>query len=136
MKAQMKGKKFEVKTKANASITISCRNSKGNLIRKRASVSTHRVIRQVADQFFVITPVIDGNSIVGYAVEGEDKLRDIHSLRLAQIANRNGSRIARRRLPRPLQEVYDLNVLPDGMFICSACQNFVKSGHRCPNATR
>jgi predicted SPOUT superfamily RNA methylase MTH1 len=135
MRELAKGNVMRVKAKTKAaSIIISCKNSKGNLIRKSIVVGNRRVIRHVAHQPFVITPVLKEKLIVGYAIEGQKKLNELYRQVRGDVEGGVGRREPRRRVPKVNREVYDVSVLPDGMYICNNCNNFVKSGHRCPNS--
>lgn len=124
----MKGNK-----KSTSSILIMCQNDNGNLVRKHVSVGTKRIVRKVAGQSIVITPVLRNGTITGYAIESKDKLRMIAKpLRTEMIAKQGlVSKASRRKVQTYVHDVYKLGLLPDGIYICSGCGNYVESTHVC-----
>ncbi|WP_139151077.1 hypothetical protein [Vibrio ordalii] len=116
-----------------SSILIACKNSNGNLVRKHVFVGRKRIVRQIAGQPVVITPVLRNGTIAGYAIESKEKLRMIAKpLRTEMIAKgRLLSKVRRRKIQTYAHDVYELGLLPDGIYICSECGNYVEPPHVC-----
>ncbi|MCB5450221.1 hypothetical protein G4B85_14555 [Vibrio lentus] len=116
-----------------SSILIACTNNNGKLVRKHISVGTKRIVRKVAGQPVVITPVLQNGTIAGYAIESKEKLRMIAKpLRTEMIAKgRLLSKVSRRKVQTYTHDVYELGLLPDGIYICSGCGNYVAPPHVC-----
>ena len=122
--------------KANNYIVIECVNVKGHTLSKKVNVANKRIIRHLGQQEFVITPVEDGNNIIGYAVEDIKSIADaVGDLKQASV-NRNGGKVIRRKAPSFKKEIYNTNMLPDGMYVCGSCKILVAPGHRCSQANR
>ncbi len=117
------------------SIVIECKNLKGNLIRKKVGVSRSRVLRHVGHQNFLITPVVDNNLVVGYAVEAIKDLSNAFEY-IENTSSITGRRAPKRRVPTLKKEIYDTSMLPDGIYVCGDCKRVVKPGHNCSSITR
>jgi hypothetical protein len=124
---------LEGNNKNKSSILIACQNDNGNLVRKHVSVGTKRIFRKIAGQPVVITPVLRGGAIAGYAIGSKDKLGMIAKpLRTEMIAKRGLlSKGSRRKVQTYVHDVYKLRLLPDGIYICSRCGNYVVPTHVC-----
>lgn len=130
MKKQVTRDHFKRSRNSKELITVSCENLNGYLVTKNIAVVDRRIIRYIGGQPIVITPVTQNRHIVGYAIEGKEKFDEILSGRRKEgIGHRN--RPTLQRNPNLVREIYELGLLPDGMFVCSDCGNFVKKGHKC-----
>ncbi|ARN65999.1 hypothetical protein M2G96_20975 [Vibrio vulnificus] len=130
---QIRGGILRDKKQNKSSILIACTNNNGNLVRKHISVGTKRIVRKVAGQPFVITPVFQNGTIAGYAIERNEKLRMIAKpLRTEMtVKGRLLPKASHRKVQRYAHDVYELGLLPDGIYICSGCGNYVAPPHVC-----
>ncbi len=124
----MKGNK-----KNKSSILIACPNDNGNLVRKHVCVGKKRIVRKIAGYTVVITPVLKNETITGYVIESGDKLSMIKKpLRTKMIVQRGfGARSSRRKVQTYVRNGHKLDLLPDGIYICRGCGNYVEPTHVC-----
>lgn len=122
--------------KSNNSIVIECVNTKGHTVTKKVRVGNKRIIRNVGQQQFVITPVAERNNIIGYAVEPLKGIASVVDYFKESSVNRKNGKAIRRKAPSLRKEIYNRNMLPDGMYVCGSCHILVAPGHRCSQGDR
>jgi hypothetical protein len=136
MKDSFKGRTAIVLGKARNTIAIEYENSKGHLISKRVNVGRSRVLRNVGRQQFVITPVLDRHDVVGYAVDAIINLPNAAKFLKKPSRSEVIGRVPSRRAPTTNREIYNANMLPDGMYVCDGCKILVSPKHKCTKLTK
>jgi len=95
----------------------------GHIVTKVVNVPRDkRTYENIGDAKYAITPVWENGHCVGHAIES------INPMNRGRVVRKDSSTIF---VPGRKQQVYDKMALPDGIYKCDSCGNYVQVGHSC-----
>lgn len=86
------------------------------------------IIKKIGPNRCVITPVLENGKLVGHAIEVIDS---IYSPSISRIKNSHKRVNIKKKAPYISHNVYDRMALPDGIYRCTGCGNYVRQSHKC-----